>query len=161
MAQETGAVGWDVMMPEGAGLHLDWSILLATLVGFGILCYVLWRLVWWFAGKNTDAVGWRAKRYWWPTAMVACGWLLVGLDRAELPEAVRDSLMATLTILNLPALFVAAFLAQYLRWLPGWMLAVVASAIGWLVWHAIVRFLEWRIRERHPLSLHLGSGPAG
>jgi hypothetical protein len=159
MAQETGTVGWDVTTDSG-GLDLTWSVLLAFLA-FGLVCYVLWRLMLWFAGKNTDAVGWRTKRYWWPTAMVACGWLSVAVERAGLPGAVRDSVLGTLVILNLPALLVAKFLSQHLRWLPAWLLALFLSAIGWLVWYAIVRFLEWRVRERQPVSLHLTSGPAG
>ena len=134
MAQETAAVGWEVTTDCGE-FDPTWAMLLGF-VGVAIGCYVVWRLVWWFAGTNMDAVGWRAKRYWWPTAMVACGWLLAGLDRAELPAERRG-------------------------WLPGWLLTVFASAISWLVWHAIVRFLEWRVREREPVLLHLGSGPAG
>jgi hypothetical protein len=153
MAQETGAVGWDVVTHRGGGDLTWWSFL--AFAGCGVGCYVLWRLAWWFAGKGMDAVGWRAKRYWWPTAMVACGWLLPVVVRFG-RGPVSGALLVALVILNFPALLVAGFLAECLRWLPVWLLAVVASTTAWLTWHAIVRFLEWRIRERQPVSLHLG-----
>ena len=156
--QDESTVTWN---PRETGeLRLTWETVLIGLL-MALACCGLWKLLMWFLESRRSAVNWTKVRLWWPTAMLAWGWVMLAMfNRSESWGWVFDAIGIAFAVLNFPALIVAAAILESFGTPSVWLRIAVGSLAVWGGGYLLVRLAEWRAWINVPTSLNL-SGKVG
>ncbi len=140
---------------ETGELTLNWQTVAVGLL-FSLGCYGLWRLLIWFLETRRARIEWRRVQYWWPTAMVLWGWIVVALfARNESSSWLFNAHFWVFSVVNFPVLLLVAAVLEVLHQPSSWQRLLVGSIAMWVGWHLLVRLAEWRAWINAPISLNL------
>ena len=140
---------------ETGELTLDWKTVLIGLL-LALACCGLWKLFMWFLESRRTVINWPKVRIWWPTSMLAWGWVMMAMfTKNESWGWVFDAVLVVYGVLNFPGLLVAAAILESLGQPAIWLRILVGSLAFWSGDYLLVRLAEWRAWINIPLSLHL------
>ena len=144
---------WDPA--DSGGMNLTWQGVLGGLL-FALACGGAWKLLTWFLESRRTRIRWRRVRYWWPTAMLVWGWIMLGLlARNESPGWLFSALFVVFGLMSFPGLILTAAIVGPFDQLAPWLRALTGSIVMWVGWYLMVRLAEWRAWTNAPISLHL------
>jgi len=123
-----------------------------VLIVAGLAWIALWRAL------KRGILG-RAFCYWFPTAMLllifVVGSALTALDPEENHGTVWEFSTALLVGINFPVLAATATAGLVGAPFPLFASDLINCLLFWLTWHAVLRFLKWRIRVDAPIAINL------